>query len=135
MAALGCNRTGSAASTPASWLFEFCSAIHLVGLRLRFRRFSVDVRTPSEAQYNYNYDVVTNVQNMVIVIGLGVLWLKAKAPGAGVCEPVRGAAMYMLSSLIITWRSACISIRLAALTIFPLISSFLWFAWRAWSPI
>src|SRR6202045_5151431 len=34
--------------------------------------------TPSEPQYNYNYDMVTNVQNMVIVIGLGTLWLKAK---------------------------------------------------------
>src|SRR5580704_10552968 len=34
--------------------------------------------TPSEAQYNFNYDVVTNVQNMVIVGGLGALWLRTQ---------------------------------------------------------
>src|SRR3954469_7753812 len=33
---------------------------------------------PSESQYNYNYDLVTHIQNMVIVGGLGYLWLRAK---------------------------------------------------------
>ena len=27
---------------------------------------------PSEAQYNFNYDLITNIQNMVIVAGLGI---------------------------------------------------------------
>src|SRR5258707_6841289 len=58
--------------------------------------------TPSEAQYNYNYDAVSNVQNMVIVIGLGVLWLKAKRAWRVVYANLFGAsAMYMLSSLTI----------------------------------
>jgi len=33
---------------------------------------------PSESQYNYNYDLVTHIQNMVIVGGLGYLWLRAR---------------------------------------------------------
>jgi len=36
---------------------------------------------PSESQYNYNYDLVTHIQNMVIVGGLGYLWLRARGAG------------------------------------------------------
>src|SRR6202162_2365813 len=55
---------------------------------------------PSEAQYNYNYDVITNVQNMVIVIGFGVLWLKAKGAWRVVYANLFGSsAMYLLSSM------------------------------------
>jgi len=82
---------------------------------------------PSEAQYNYNYDVVTNIQNMVIVIGLGVLWLKARAAWRLVYANLFGAlAMYLLSSLTI---NVAISMRTYAtgkLYDLPLISSFLW---------
>ena len=33
---------------------------------------------PSEAQYNFNYDWLYNIQNMVIVAGAGYLWLRSK---------------------------------------------------------
>src|SRR5450755_2414010 len=32
---------------------------------------------PSEPQYNFNYDLVANIQNMVIVAGLAALWLRS----------------------------------------------------------
>jgi len=84
--------------------------------------------TPSEAQYNYNYDVVTNVQNMVIVIGLGVLWLKAKGAWRVVYANLfGGAAMYMLSSLTINVAISMHKYSTGSAYDLPLISSFLWF--------
>ncbi len=85
--------------------------------------------TPSEAQYNYNYDVVSNLQNMVIVIGLGVLWLRAKAAWRVVYANLFGsAAMYMLSSLTINVAISMKKYSTGSLYDLPLISSFLWFA-------
>jgi signal transduction histidine kinase len=84
--------------------------------------------TPSEAQYNYNYDMVTNVQNMVIVIGLGTLWLKAKGAWRVVYANLfGGAAMYMLSSLTINVAISLKKYTTGSLYDLPLISSFLWF--------
>src|SRR5258708_17055883 len=84
--------------------------------------------TPSEAQYNYNYDVVTNVQNMVFVIGLGVLWLKSKRAWRVVYANLfGGAAMYMLSSLVINVAISMHKYSTGGPYDLPLISSFLWF--------
>lgn len=84
--------------------------------------------TPSEAQYNYNYDLVTNVQNMMIVIGLGVLWLKAKGAWRVVYANLfGGAAMYMLSSLVINVAISMHKYSTGGAYDLPLISSFLWF--------
>src|SRR5215831_2928096 len=33
---------------------------------------------PSLGQYNFTYDVITNIQNMVTVAGFGVLWLQSR---------------------------------------------------------
>lgn len=83
---------------------------------------------PSEGQYNYNYDVVTNVQNMVIVIGLGALWLKAKGAWRVVYAHLFGAStMYMLSSLIINVAISMNKYATGSLYDLPLISSFLWY--------
>jgi signal transduction histidine kinase len=85
--------------------------------------------TPSEPQYNYNYDLVTNVQNMVIVIGLGALWLKAKGAWRLVYANLFGAsAMYMLSSLTINVAISMNTYATGKLYDLPLISSFLWYA-------
>jgi signal transduction histidine kinase len=84
--------------------------------------------TPSESQYNYTYDLVSNIQNMVIVIGLGVLWLKAKGAWRVVYANLfGGSAMYMLSSLIINVAISAHKYTTGNLYDLPLISSFLWF--------
>jgi len=84
--------------------------------------------TPSESQYNYNYDVVANVQNMVIVIGLGLLWLKAAGAWRLVYANLFGAsAMYMLSSLTINVAISMNTYATGKLYDLPLISSFLWY--------
>ena len=83
---------------------------------------------PSEEQYNYNYDLVTNVQNMVIVIGFGVLWLKAKGAWRVVYANLfGGSAMYLLSSLTINVAISLKKYTTGNLYDLPLISSFLWF--------
>src|SRR5882762_5131234 len=83
---------------------------------------------PSEGQYNYNFDVITNIQNMVIVIGLGVLWLKAKGAWRVVYANLfGGAAMYMLSSLVINVGISLNKYSTGNIYDLPLISSFLWF--------
>lgn len=82
---------------------------------------------PSEPQYNFNYDLVTHIQNMVIVIGLGILWLKARAAWRLVYANLFGAsAMYMLSSLTINVAISLGSYSTGKLYDLPLISSFLW---------
>jgi signal transduction histidine kinase len=83
---------------------------------------------PSEGQYNYNFDLITNVQNMVIVIGFGALWLKAKGAWRLVYANLFGsAAMYMLSSLVINVSISMNTYATGKLYDLPLISSFLWF--------
>jgi signal transduction histidine kinase len=83
---------------------------------------------PSEGQYNYNFDVITNIQNMVIVVGFGTLWLKARGAWRVVYAHLfGGAAMYMLSSLVINVGISLNKYSTGNLYDLPLISSFLWF--------
>jgi signal transduction histidine kinase len=84
---------------------------------------------PSESQYNYNYDLVTHIQNMVIVGGLAFLWLRAKGAWRLVYAHLfGGATMYMLSSLAINVGISLNKYHTGSLYDLPLISSFLWFA-------
>src|ERR1041385_2951990 len=57
---------------------------------------------PALGQYNFTYDIITNIQNMVTVIGLGVLWLQSRGAWRSVYANLFGGeVMYMLSSLMI----------------------------------
>jgi signal transduction histidine kinase len=52
------------------------------------------------AVYNHTYNILANIQNMVIVGGFGVLWLRTKGPWRVVYAHLVGAAStYMLISL------------------------------------
>jgi signal transduction histidine kinase len=82
---------------------------------------------PSEAQYNFNYDLVTNIQNMVIVAGLGYLWLRSKGAWRLVYANLFGAAtLYMLSSLTINVAITLHRYSTGSPYDIPLVSSFLW---------
>jgi signal transduction histidine kinase len=82
---------------------------------------------PSEAQYNFNYDLVTNIQNMVIVAGLGYLWLRSKGAWRLVYANLFGAAtLYMLSSLTINVAITLHRYSTGSIYDIPLVSSFLW---------
>jgi len=54
--------------------------------------------SPMVAQYNNNYDLLANIQNMVIVVGLGALWLASKGVWRTIYANLFGAsATYLLS--------------------------------------
>jgi signal transduction histidine kinase len=84
---------------------------------------------PSEAQYNFNYDWLANIQNMVIVGGAGYLWLRSKGAWRLVYANLLGAAtLYMLSSLTIDVAISTHRYSTGSPYDLPLVSSFLWLA-------
>ncbi len=84
---------------------------------------------PSLGVYNYTYNVVTNIQNVVLVVSLGILWLRSSGAWKTVYANLfGGATLYMLSSLAINVGSDTGEYYTGSLHDLPLISSFLWFA-------
>jgi signal transduction histidine kinase len=84
--------------------------------------------SPDPGPYSFNYDLVSNIQNMVIVAGLGWLWLRAQGAWRKVYASLFGAsAMYMLSSLTINVAISQGAYRTGGIYDLPLVASFLWF--------
>jgi len=84
---------------------------------------------PSLGMYNYTYNVVTNIQNMVVIVSLGVLWLRSGGAWKTVYANLfGGAALYMLSSLAINVASDSGVYYTGSLYDLALVSSFMWFA-------
>src|ERR1700685_1484867 len=51
---------------------------------------------PSEPQYNFNYDLVTNIQNVVSVLGLAFLFMRAKGAWRSIyANLLGGVTLYM----------------------------------------
>jgi signal transduction histidine kinase len=85
--------------------------------------------TPSVGQYNHNFNVVTNIQNFIVVLGLIALWLRSRGAWKTVYAHLLGAStLYMLIALVIDVRSDTGDYYTGSLYDIPLISSFLWFA-------
>jgi signal transduction histidine kinase len=85
--------------------------------------------TPSLGPYNHNFNVVTNIQNMVVTVGFGILWLRTRGAWRTVYANLLGAAtLYMLSSLVIDVGSDVREYYTGSLYDLPLVSAFLWFA-------
>jgi signal transduction histidine kinase len=84
--------------------------------------------SPSVEQYNFNYNLLANIQNMIIVAGWGALWLAANRIWRIVYANLfGGAALYLLSSLVINVGIATGNYYTGSLYDLPLISNFLWF--------
>jgi signal transduction histidine kinase len=84
---------------------------------------------PSLAEYNYNYILLHNIQNFVIVGGFGYLWLRSSGAWRVVYAHLFGAsAMYMLSSLTINIALEFNLYYTGSLYDLPMVASFLWFA-------
>jgi signal transduction histidine kinase len=85
--------------------------------------------TPSLAQYNHNYNLVTNIQSTVIAAGFMFFWLRSKGAWKTVYANLFGAAaVYMLVSLVIDVGTDTGEYFTGSLTDIPLLSSFFWFA-------
>jgi signal transduction histidine kinase len=84
---------------------------------------------PNLGQYNYTYDLVTNVQNMVTVVGLGALWLQSRGAWRTVYANLFGGeSMYMVSSLMINVAISLKRYYTGSIYDLPLLASFLWLA-------
>src|SRR5215475_12129126 len=84
--------------------------------------------SPALSQYNFAYDLLTDIQNMIIVAGLGALWLRAnKAWRIVYANLFGGAVMYMLSSLLINVGISLHQYKTGSLFDLPMVGSFLWF--------
>lgn len=80
------------------------------------------------AQYNYNFNLLAHIQNLVIVAGFGILWFQARGAWRLVYTNLFGASVtYMLSSLTIDVAIDLGHYRTGTLYDLPLIASFLWF--------
>jgi signal transduction histidine kinase len=85
--------------------------------------------TPSLAQYNHNYNLVTNIQSTVIAAGFMFFWLRSKGAWKTVYANLFGAtAVYMLVSLVIDVGTDTGDYYTGSLTDIPLLSSFFWLA-------
>jgi signal transduction histidine kinase len=89
--------------------------------------------SPSAEQYNFTFNVVSNIQNMVIVIGLAALWLRASGAWRTVYANLFIATtMYALSSVAIDVAADAGEYQTGSLFDIPLITSFFWFGLTGW---
>jgi signal transduction histidine kinase len=85
--------------------------------------------SPMVAQYNYNYNLLANIQNMVIVGGLAALWLTSGGLWRIVYANLfGGATLYLLASLVINVAIPAGRYYTGSLYDLPLLSHFLWLA-------
>jgi signal transduction histidine kinase len=80
-------------------------------------------------QYSYNFILLQNTQNMIIVCGLGYLWLKSAGAWRLIYANLMAAsALYLIASLTINVALEYHLYYTGSLYDLPLVSSFLWFA-------
>jgi signal transduction histidine kinase len=80
-------------------------------------------------QYDYTFNLLMNIQNLVIVGGLGWFCLRTRGAWRLVYGNLAGGAiLYMLSSLIISVKSDIGEYQTGSLYDIPMLASFLWFA-------
>jgi len=83
--------------------------------------------SPSPGEYNFNYNLLTNIQNTIIVVGFGVFWLQARGAWRIVYANLLGAAtLYMLISLVLDVAEDSGKYYTGSLYDIPMIASFLW---------
>jgi signal transduction histidine kinase len=84
--------------------------------------------TPSVGQYNFNFNLLANIQNMLIVGGFGAFWLRSSGAWRLVYANLFGAAaLYMLASLSLDVANDAGQYYTGSLYDLPLLASFLWY--------
>ena len=85
--------------------------------------------SPSLEQYTINYNLVTTVQNTIIVVGFGLYWLRSQGAWRTVYANLFGASsLYMLVSILVYFALIKGKYYTGSLYDLPAISSFLWYA-------
>jgi signal transduction histidine kinase len=84
---------------------------------------------PAVAQYNHNFNLITDTQNAIIVAWLVFLWLRSQHGWKNVYFHLLGASVvYMLASLVVDVQNDFGIYYTGSLYDLPLISAFFWFA-------
>jgi len=82
---------------------------------------------PSVGQYNYTFNLIDVIQSMVIVVGLGALWLRSRGPWRTIYANLFGAsALRMLSSLTLDVAIDLKVYHTGSLYDLPLLAGYLW---------
>ncbi|MBZ5700741.1 MAG: hypothetical protein LAN84_02715 [Acidobacteriia bacterium] len=82
---------------------------------------------PSVEQYNFSYNLLANIQNLLIAGGIGYLWLRTRGPWRKIYAHVfAGTTLYMLASLVINVAIDEHRYHTGSLYDLPLLASFLW---------
>ncbi len=82
---------------------------------------------PNLGQYNYTYNLISTIQNMLIVLGLGALWLRSRGPWRVIYFNLFGAsALRMLSSLTLDVAIDLKIYHTGSLYDLPLLACYLW---------
>jgi len=85
--------------------------------------------TPMQEIYDYNYNILVNIQYLVVIIGFGYFWLKTRGSWRTIYAHLLGAsALYMLASLIANVAVSHNEYHTGSLYDLPLMSSFFWYA-------
>lgn len=83
---------------------------------------------PSLPDYNHNFNVLANLQHMMIICGLGALWLKSSGKWRRIYAHLFGATTtYMLASLTVNVANDQNEYFTGSLYDLPVVASFLWF--------
>jgi signal transduction histidine kinase len=83
---------------------------------------------PSLGPYNFTFDWINTIQSMVIVVGLGALWLRSRGAWRNVYANLFGSqSLHMLSTLMINVAIDLKVYHTGSLYDLPLVASFLWF--------
>jgi signal transduction histidine kinase len=83
---------------------------------------------PSLGPYNLTFDWINTIQSMVIVVGLGALWLRSYGAWRNVYANLFGSqSLHMISSLMINVAIDLKVYHTGSLYDLPLVASFLWF--------
>src|SRR5579864_967743 len=84
---------------------------------------------PVVAQYNHNFNLITDIQNAIIVAWLVFLWLRSQRGWKNVYFHLLGASVaYMLASLVVDVQNDFGTYYTGSVYDLPLISAFFWFA-------
>jgi len=84
---------------------------------------------PNLGQYNWTFNLIEAVQSMIIVIGLGALWLRSRGPWRTIYANLFGAsALRMFASLILDLKIDQKDYHTGSLYDLPLVASYLWLA-------
>lgn len=84
---------------------------------------------PMLAEYNFNYILLHNIQNLIICAGFSYFWFRSRGAWRAVYAHLFGAsALYMLSSLTINIGLELNRYYTGSLYDLPLVGSFLWYS-------